>query len=272
MAWGFVEGRVYNRRQDIHARFRGQQQGGIITPAEKNFPIIIITGAEGGAHGYDDRQRPDGLFEYFGEGQIGNMEMARGNEAIRSHSEVGRDLLLFRKERDGLRFLGQFLFENFHIESAPDTTGQMRDAIVFELRPFESVAAADDQAVNIAYGDQNLDELRRQAIDASSSQPRRGERLASVFERSRVICAYVLARAGGTCECCGSPAPFKRGDGTPYLEAHHIRRLTDGGPDDPRTMIAVCPNCHRRAHSGEDRAELNDRMLQIVSVAERGAD
>jgi 5-methylcytosine-specific restriction protein A len=269
VTWGFVEGRVYNRRLDIHGRFRGQQQGGIITPSDRKFPIIIITGAEGGAHGYDDRQRADGTFEYFGEGQVGNMEMVRGNEAIRSHSETGRDLLLFRKQRDGLRYLGQFVFENFHIEDAPDTTGQMRNAIVFELRPFEAVETAEDQAGEIAHGNLDLRELRRMAIDAASSNPRRGERLASVFERSRLICAYVFARANGICECCGSPAPFSRVDGTPYLEAHHIRRLTDGGPDDPRTMIGVCPNCHRRAHSGGDRTELNDRMLRIVSDLER---
>lgn len=33
MTRGFEVGRVYNRRRDIHERFGGQQQGGIITPA-----------------------------------------------------------------------------------------------------------------------------------------------------------------------------------------------------------------------------------------------
>ena len=33
MTWGFEVGRVYNRRIDIHGRFGGQQQGGIVTPA-----------------------------------------------------------------------------------------------------------------------------------------------------------------------------------------------------------------------------------------------
>jgi 5-methylcytosine-specific restriction protein A len=54
----------------------------------------------------------------------------------------------------------------------------------------------------------------------------------------------------------------------PYLEAHHIRRLTDGGPDDPRFMIALCPNCHRQAHSGKDKLALNVRMLKIVEEKE----
>jgi hypothetical protein len=43
MSWGFEEGRVYNRRADIHAKFGGQQQGGIITHAQHPL-VIIITG------------------------------------------------------------------------------------------------------------------------------------------------------------------------------------------------------------------------------------
>jgi hypothetical protein len=41
MSWGFEIGRTYNRRADIHARFGGQQQGGIITPA--HHPLVIIS-------------------------------------------------------------------------------------------------------------------------------------------------------------------------------------------------------------------------------------
>ena len=56
VSWGFERGRVYTRRADIHARFGGQQQGGIITPAQHAL-VIIITGEEGLAHGYADRRR-----------------------------------------------------------------------------------------------------------------------------------------------------------------------------------------------------------------------
>src|ERR1700754_1786479 len=81
MSWGFEEGKVYNRRADIHARFGGQQQGGIITPSQHPL-VIIITGEEGLEHGYADRTRDDGVFEYFGEGQVGDMMLQRGNLAI----------------------------------------------------------------------------------------------------------------------------------------------------------------------------------------------
>ncbi|MCX7308942.1 MAG: HNH endonuclease, partial [Afipia sp.] len=103
MSLGFEKNRLYNRRADIHARFGGQQQGGIITPAEHPL-VIIITGEEGLAHGYADKVRPDGVFEYFGEGQTGDMAMHKGNRAIADHSSNGKSLLLFRKAKDGLIF------------------------------------------------------------------------------------------------------------------------------------------------------------------------
>jgi 5-methylcytosine-specific restriction protein A len=65
MTWGFEIGRVYNRRRDIHTRFGGQQQGGIITPAQHPL-VIIITGDEGLEHGYTDRYRADGVLNTSG--------------------------------------------------------------------------------------------------------------------------------------------------------------------------------------------------------------
>src|SRR5215831_13987949 len=88
MSWGFEIGRVYNRRNDIHGRYGGQQQGGIVTP--KDHPlVIIITGEEGLQRGYADRLRPDGVFEYFGKGQIGDLQLTGGNKAPSEHSASG---------------------------------------------------------------------------------------------------------------------------------------------------------------------------------------
>jgi 5-methylcytosine-specific restriction enzyme A len=114
MSWGFEVGRVYNRRADIHAKYGGQQQGGIITPAE-HAVVFIITGEEGLEHGYADRYRPDGAFEYFGEGQVGAMQMHKGNRAIAEHSAAGKSLLLFQKTNAGLRFEGEMVYEAYHI-------------------------------------------------------------------------------------------------------------------------------------------------------------
>ena len=89
----------------------------------------------------------------------------------------------------------------------------------------------------------------------------RARTIRTVYERSRDVRDYVLARAGNDCESCQSPAPFTRKDGSPYLEPHHIRRLSDGGLDHPAFVIALCPNCHRRVHAGADGETYNAALL-----------
>jgi 5-methylcytosine-specific restriction enzyme A len=104
----FAIGQVYNRRRDVHAKFGGQMQGGISTPA-KSPVVIAFTGASGAKHGYDDEWTTDGAFRYFGEGQEGDMTLTAGNKAIAEHARAGKDLLLFETMGKGqVRFRGAF--------------------------------------------------------------------------------------------------------------------------------------------------------------------
>ena len=71
------------------------------------------------------------------------------------------------------------------------------------------------------------------------------------FKRNPDVVDEVLYRAKGVCENCNMPAPFIRSsDGEPYLEVHHIVFLSQGGEDTVENAIALCPNCHRKAHFG----------------------
>lgn len=73
----------------------------------------------------------------------------------------------------------------------------------------------------------------------------------TVWVRNYDVVAETLFRANGICEGCKQPAPFLRqSDGTPYLEVHHTLPLSTGGEDTLANTIALCPNCHRRAHYG----------------------
>ncbi|MGN6770173.1 MAG: HNH endonuclease [Rhizobiaceae bacterium] len=159
------------------------------------------------------------------------------------------------------------VYEAHHIEEAPDREGALRNAIVFELRPLESV----DEVVEASPPDlrPDLATLRRRAYEAANSTPNRRGAVISVVDRSRHVRDYVLARASGRCEGCERPAPFNRADGSPYLEPHHIRRLSDGGPDDPRHVIALCPNCHRQVHFGADGLNLNHAFEARIGEIER---
>jgi 5-methylcytosine-specific restriction enzyme A len=275
MAFGqFEVGRVYNRRRDIHARFGGQQQGGISTPA--SVPVIFaFTGESGAPHGYADGWTLAGTYRYFGEGQTGDMQWRAGNTAIRDHSAHGEDILLFQTlGRGQVRFIGEFVCAGYEMEQAPDRLGAQRNAIVFELVPLAETDAESREPAPSTRTGPDLLTMRKQAIEAASSVPQASSSGAkkTCYERSKTVRSYVLARAQAHCEACGAKAPFLTPQGAPYLEPHHIRRLSDGGPDDPRFMGAVCPNCHREIHHGVDGPQLNKHLQETVSQKETGLE
>lgn len=267
----FERGRTYNRRKDIHGKFGGQQQGGISTP--KGPSVLLFTGQQGTTYGYHDHMLPDGTFEYTGEGQAGHMEFVRGNKAIRDHAKDGKDLLLFEtlKTKGLCRFLGTYVCDGWDIRTAKDKVGKQRHAIVFRLLPIENLnAEMPEAAPKSGLSLEQLRELAYQAPTGSSGAPGKGTR--NVYARSRDVRDYVLARANGVCESCNIAAPFIRLDGTPYLEPHHTRRLSDGGPDHPRWVGAICPTCHREIHHGAHgsvkNAALEDRLGKIETANE----
>jgi len=269
--------RVY-RRQDLHAQFGGQEQGGISTPRAHPF-LILFTGAAGARHGYTDAWEDDGkVFRYYGEGQLGNMEFVRGNSAIRDHSARGKDLHLFRADHQGhATYLGQFVCAGYVLEpNVPDTAGEPRTAIVFRLVPIagadpEALAGdgtpipAEDDVPAGWYWSAPLEQVLAAALEppASDATPKQARRI--VRKRSEAVKVFVQRRAHGNCEGCGAAAPFKTADGRPYLEPHHTRRLSDGGPDHPAWVVAVCPTCHRRAHHAVDAKLFNAGLIKIAN-------
>lgn len=86
--------------------------------------------------------------------------------------------------------------------------------------------------------------------------------------RSTAIRLYALKRAKEVCEGCGADAPFRRQDGSAYLEVHHVTRVADNGPDHPAKVIALCPNCHRRAHYADDGEEYNRQLVSTLNRIE----
>lgn len=275
----FEVGAIYSRRDDIHARYGGQQQGGISTPAD--YPLIFLfTSEAGSAYGYNDEFRPDGTFWYTGEGQKGDMEMTRGNRAIRDHQSNGKEVHLFEAVGGGdVRYCGQAVYLSHHREERPDVTGEMRSAIVFELAvetvlhetsSGEIAEAKHEYNSGRALRSRSLDELRKIALARSSPSATEEERRAAVRLRSEAVKEYVLKRSGGSCEGCGRDAPFLTKWGRPYLEPHHVRRVADGGPDHPGWVTALCPNCHRRVHHGQDGEAYNAQLIsRLREIEER---
>jgi hypothetical protein len=117
----------------------------------------------------------------------------------------------------------------------------------------------------------SLAELRRLALVKSSSKASSSSRLVTQRRRERRVKLYALKRADGACEFCKAEAPFRNEQGEPYLECHHITELANEGADHINQVLAICPNCHRRAHHAIDRTKVRSQMKRRVAIIERRA-
>jgi 5-methylcytosine-specific restriction enzyme A len=271
----FIPGEIYHRRNDIHSIFKGQQYGGIVTPAQAPY-VFLFTGDAGEDFGYVDKFQPsNGLYWYTGEGQVGDMQMERGNAAIQNHRENRKSLLLFESAQTAhVRFIGEMAYVGHHQEERPDREQHPRQAIIFHLelllfQKHEATRALAAQEALPEFGKQRstLHTLRKKALHALQSSATTAERLVNIRMRSEAVKNYALTRANGVCEGCSMPAPFETKRG-PFLEVHHVNRLADGGPDHPSSVIALCPNCHRKSHYARHSSVFNDALKAHLKVIE----
>lgn len=132
----FEVGKIYNRKEDLHAKYKGNPQSGISTCA--NFPIIFLFKSPiGKTHGYQDGWISEDVYQYTGEGKYGDMKFVRGNFSIKEHKSKGKQLHLFEKEITGsgmYRYIGEFEYLGHIFRDALDSAGNMRRAIIFQLK------------------------------------------------------------------------------------------------------------------------------------------
>jgi 5-methylcytosine-specific restriction protein A len=88
------------------------------------------------------------------------------------------------------------------------------------------------------------------------------------YKRDRMVRNYVVRRANGKCEHCGSDG-FLMANGRRYIEAHHIIGLGNNGPDTVANVIGLCPAHHREAHFGVNALELNKEMQAKIDSYQR---
>jgi 5-methylcytosine-specific restriction protein A len=252
-------GSKYNR-WELHDVFGGQRYSGISTPSE--HPVVFMfTGESGEEYGYEDEFLDDDTFLYTGEGASGDMEMTGGNRAIRNHQENGADLHLFENTAHPwiVTYLGEFEYVQHHWETLEDETDRQRRAIRFRLAPAGGIEVEIEKGSPASLSMEELYEKGKQGSESNATASSSGGRS---YKRSAVVREFALRAANGVCQGCGEDAPFIDNSGEPFLEVHHLHRRSDGGPDDPENVIAVCPNCHRRVHHGRDGDELNRELIE----------
>lgn len=82
----------------------------------------------------------------------------------------------------------------------------------------------------------------------------------SHVKREQRVRVAVIKRAGGKCERshCGAARSYPG-----FLDVHHI--LGAEKSDRVWNCVAVCPNCHREAHTAPDREEINAALLTLAT-------
>lgn len=53
--------------------------------------------------------------------------------------------------------------------------------------------------------------------------------------------------------------------GSIYVETHHIIPLSEDGLDSEGNVVAICPNHHREAHHGQQKADMRQLLIQRVA-------
>jgi 5-methylcytosine-specific restriction protein A len=265
----FVSNTDY-KRSDIHDSLGGNRQRGI-SSSKDNPMIFIFSGKEGKLYGYEDGWKDELTFFYTGEGQIGDQEFKEGNKALRDHIDNGKDVFLFEKnDNNGLyKFEGQLTLIGYHYGKGLDKIGNTRRLIIFEFVRTEKIKVKTEDISKLIETN-SLEDLRKLAVVSSSVNSYTiNEKKQIIRKRSAAIKKYALVRSEGICEACNQVAPFSTMEGQPFLEVHHLYRLSDGGIDHPENVAAICPNCHRRVHYSNDKVEYNNKLISIINDKEK---
>ena len=112
------------------------------------------------------------------------------------------------------------------------------------------------------------DESRKTRLKNAAKFPEKIQTISYDYRRNPDVVAEVLKRANGKCELCQLDAPFfKATDGSPYLEVHHWFSLSEGGEDTIDNAGALCPNCHKQAHFGQNREFI--KVNKVIPASEK---
>ncbi|MBK5143406.1 HNH endonuclease [Budviciaceae bacterium BWR-B9] len=117
--------------------------------------------------------------------------------------------------------------------------------------------------------DSNKKAEATQSIPQGVIKPTTIPNTGSRYVRNGGVSEWVRRSTNGKCENCNQLGPFKNKDGQFFLEAHHVKWLSNGGSDTTSNCIAVCPNCHRAFHHSKDAELLVEKIYKKITRLER---
>lgn len=261
--------------------FKCGQQGGMRKSNTTNTLVIISDDTKSL---YRDVWK-NGVLHYTGMGKIGDQVLDGNQNGTLYYSDSnGVEVHLFEVLKKAVyTYRGVVkLVDKPYMSRQLDDNGDMRDVWMFPLMPVSEAA----QNVSHELSEQEISKLsekelaRYAAVKNVKKEPKKTETV--VYYRDPYLKQMVKRIADGKCQYCSSDAPFVDKQGAPYLEAHHVIRLADGGQDAIDNMVAICPNCHRKVHVLNDEADTiilegiaeqnkrhYERILGLVGMLER---
>lgn len=289
-------GETFKDRDAIWRVYGGQKMAGIGCLSDG---ILSAFSDDNGP--YADGRIPDtDWIAYVGDGLSGDQKITDGNELMAEYQSAGRPLRYWHKP-----FRKHFSFETWavivqrRLRWGVGANGEPRREFLWVLAPVPSperetwpqeVLAALEADIGELHDDtgdyrpsdidleardvaeSGKDAYRRLTQKAEANAQRRSQlmkpTLADRYVRDPSARAAVMTRAQRSCEspqCAGHPEELTTA-GMPILQIDHVRDLAKGGPDIPRNMIALCPNCHALKTYGVNRDKLQ-RLL--ASTAQR---
>lgn len=258
----FEDGRLYSR-WFLHDVLKGERYKGISTPGD--YPLIFIfTGESGDDYGYEDEFKEDGTFWYTGEGTTGDMTMDKGNKAIRDHNKNEESIHLF-EDTDMpwiVQYVGELTYFEYEEKQMDDENGDSRTGFRFHLRPVDDSNLTLTDELSDSLSDEVVFERAEKKASSGPIEPKQQTSNEYRYPGSEEVRRYALRVADDVCQGCRSDAPFTDKSGEPYLEVHHIEPRSSGGADVPDNVIAICANCHRRVHSGQDGPQFNKQLKE----------
>ena len=220
--------------------------------SKKTGTLVIIS--DHTKNFYHDEWK-DGVLHYTGMGKNGDQVLVGNQNGTLYHSDTnGVNVHLFEVlEKSVYTYKGIVKLAAQPYQAAQETfDGEMRSVWIFPVKPVLdieewAIEVMEKEAVTLS----NTELYKRvKAVKCESRKPRTVE--TKVYDRDPYLKELVKRIAEGKCQYCGETAPFIDKNGEPYLEEHHVTWLARGGSDTIDNVVAVCPNCHTKAHVLDD--------------------
>lgn len=248
---------------DLCRIFLCSPQGGMRRSHKTNSLVLVSNHVKSI---YDDKWRGD-ILHYTGMGGSGDQKINfMQNKTLKESVGTDIEIHLFEVfEEKHYFYQGRVkLKSDPYQESQIDENGETRKVWMFPLEIIDGKPARIEFNVIETLRKKNerkaskisTKALKKIVENQPKLKPSKRTTSSETYQRDEKVVKYSLLRAKGVCELCEKRAPFKKRDGTPFLEVHHINFLSNGGDDTIENVAALCPNCHRKMHALESKEDI----------------